>query len=150
MQPHIQMPLSHIMPVTWSSSLTVKHLSCQKPMHAVVPGDIFSCPTTHHPPQQRSSTNHSSNHKCSHVLSFRSRNQHIIHQLPWGCPCTSHTGILGTYSTTLTNTNRQHYGIWRGQQQCHEKAQNNGHEIPLAPRRHPNIILALLSTRKKQ
>ncbi len=40
---------------------------------------------------------------------------------------------------------------WRCQQQCHEKAQGNGHEVPLAPRqRKSRPIQTLLGTQKRK
>jgi hypothetical protein len=42
----------------------------------------------------------------------------------------TYTGIHGTPPTTNPNANGQHNSARRGQQQHHEKAKSNGHEIP--------------------
>ena len=101
--------------------------------------------------QQRGSPHNRSNHQGGHDIRSRSRNWSPLHKLSGGCPSTTHTGILGTPPTTDPNANGQHNRPWRCQQQCHEKAQGNGHEVPLAPRqRKSRPIQTLLGTRKRK
>jgi hypothetical protein len=46
--------------------------------------------------------------------------------------CSPHLRILGASSTSHTNSNRQHNGARRCQQQRHEETKSHGHEVPLA------------------
>ncbi len=91
------------------------------------------------------------NYKSSHDICCRSRNRSPLHQLSRGRPSTTYTGIHGTPPTTDPDANGQHNSAWHGQQQRHEKAKSNGHEIPLALRqRKPRPIQTLLGTRKRK
>ncbi len=101
--------------------------------------------------QQRGSPHNCPNHKGSHDICCRSRNQSPLQQLLRGHPSMTYTGIHGTPTTSTLNANRQHNSARCGQQQRHEKAKSNGHEIPLASRqRKLRPIQTLLGTRKRK